>query len=70
MNIQDRLKILNLHLDNVNSHIAALELGIQESPNGDIEGKQPRAQVLADYFLQKELLQNMILELEENNIPG
>lgn len=70
MNIQDKLEILNLHLNNVNSHISSLELAIQEQPDGDMPDKQPRETVLLEFKSKKEIIETMISDLHKTNIPG
>ncbi len=69
MNIQDKLEILNLHLNNVNSHIEKLELAIKEQPDGDMPDKEPRSSVLLEFRSKKEILENMISDLQKTNIP-
>jgi hypothetical protein len=56
MNREEKIKQLNSRLKLLDSVIKALEQGIAENPNADIEGKRPRAEVLNDYVLQKQAL--------------
>jgi len=57
MNNQEKIEIINKHIESILPHILALENDIFTNPYADIEGKPSRSQVLLDFTRKKEVLE-------------
>jgi hypothetical protein len=62
---KEKINLLNVWIDNLTFHINALQQGIKDSPNSDIEGKTPRLDVLNDLINTKTFYKNVLQELLE-----
>ena len=62
--------MVNNLISNFNFHIEALEKDLEENPDSDIEGKVPRLTVLEDFYNQKNVLEEELIEINQliNNI--
>lgn len=56
MTNEEKITQVNSRLTMLNFVIEQITIGIQEDPDGDIEGKRPRAEVLNDLMLEKQAL--------------
>ena len=57
MNNQEKIEIINSHIESILPHILALENDILINPYTDIEGKPLRSQILLDFTIKKEVLE-------------
>lgn len=53
----EKIEIINSHIDSISPHILALENDIAQNPQGDIEGKPLRSDVLLEFVNKKEALE-------------
>lgn len=61
----EKIEIINSHIDSISTHILALENDIAQNPQGDIEGKPLRSDVLLEFVNKKETL-----ELEKQSLTN
>lgn len=68
--LEKRKTLINNLISNFNFHIEALENDLEENPDSDIEGKVPRFTVLEDFYNQKNVLEEELIEINQliNNI--
>ena len=68
--LEKRKTLINNLISNFNFHIEALENDLEENPDSDIEGKVPRLTVLEDFYNQKNVLEEELIEINQliNNI--
>lgn len=57
MNNQEKIEIINNHIESILPHILALENDILINPYADIESKPLRSQILLDFTRKKEVLE-------------
>jgi len=63
INNEEKIKLLQEDIQNLNFHIHQLEEGIANSPDSDIEGKIPRSENLLYLQAKKQVLQEELESL-------
>ncbi|MFZ9301389.1 MAG: hypothetical protein ACO23V_10485, partial [Chitinophagaceae bacterium] len=59
----NKIEIINNRISNLNFHIDILSKDIIAVPDGDIEGKTPRHEILNNLIAQKTVLEELLTNL-------